>query len=321
MIHTDFFKESFYQGCRIFFTIFKITFPILIVLFFCDHFFNLTAVIGDALSPIMGIVGLPGETGIVFATALLLNIYSALLVFVGIAPALDLSTAQVTVLMTMILVAHALPVEIRIVQMAGVRPLFIFCLRFFGSFAMGYALLLIYSDQWLQETATYYLNASTKDDTFWQWLQSQATNWLIIFGIIQVLVLMNEGMKKSNIEAVLIRFCTPFFRLIGIGEKAITMALIGMLLGLSYGGGFLIEHGRRGDINQRDILCVLSLLCLCHSIIEDTLVVMVVGAHFSGVLIARTVFSLVFMMGFTALIKKLSNNTLNRFFVIPSRRA
>lgn len=316
----DFLRHSFGIANRVFWTLFKITFPILLGLYFCEKYFALTTTVGTWLSPLMQWVGLPGETGIVFATALLLNLYSALLVFMSLTPALpDINTAQITILMTMILVAHALPVEVRIVQVAGVRPLFITLLRLMSSFAIGYALYWLYGDSWLSTPPTYYLQHQPPNLDFYPWLQTQAKNWLIVFAIIQVLILFNEGMKKSGAEKIIVQICQPFFRLFGIGDNAINMALVGMFLGLSYGGGLLIEQGRSGQINKRDVLCVLSLLCLCHAIIEDTIIVMLVGAHISGVLIGRVVFSLIFMLIFAQLIKRLSDATLDKYFTVPSR--
>ncbi len=43
--------------------------------------FGLIDVIGTHLAPAMGVVGLPGEFGLVLATAMLVNIYGALIVF------------------------------------------------------------------------------------------------------------------------------------------------------------------------------------------------------------------------------------------------
>ncbi len=61
------------------------------------------------LAPVMQIVGLPAEVGIVWAAAMLTSIYTGLAIFADMN--VQLSVAQVSVLGTMILVAHSLPVE------------------------------------------------------------------------------------------------------------------------------------------------------------------------------------------------------------------
>ena len=72
------------------------------------------------LSPLMSLVGLPDSMGLVWATAMLSNIYAGMVVFFSVSAGESLSVAQVTVLGTMILVAHALPIEGAVAKMAGV---------------------------------------------------------------------------------------------------------------------------------------------------------------------------------------------------------
>ena len=42
-------------------------------------------IVGMVLSPVMNLVGLPGETGLVWATAMITNIYGGILVFITLA--------------------------------------------------------------------------------------------------------------------------------------------------------------------------------------------------------------------------------------------
>ena len=114
-----FFRESFFSGVSIYWTLFRITLPILIIVRVLNEQFNIISKTGDLLAPLMNMVGLPGDAAIVFATAVFLQVYAALLVMAALWEQLALNVAQVTILMTMILIAHALPVELRIVQKAG----------------------------------------------------------------------------------------------------------------------------------------------------------------------------------------------------------
>ena len=52
------------------------------------------------LEPLMSLVGLTPELGLVFVTAFLINIYAALVLFVNILPGLDVSVAEITILTT-----------------------------------------------------------------------------------------------------------------------------------------------------------------------------------------------------------------------------
>ena len=91
----------------------KIMIPISIIIKILVEF-GLINIIAEILSPLMGIVGLPGEFGIVWATALTTNIYGSLLVFFSLSAENIYSISQVTVLSSIILIAHAFPIELRI---------------------------------------------------------------------------------------------------------------------------------------------------------------------------------------------------------------
>ena len=90
-------------------------------------------------------MGLPGDTGIVWATAMLTNLYGGIIAFVTLAPEMSLTAAQVTTLTSMMLVAHALPVELRIAQKAGAGALAMGLFRFGGAIVFGGLLHLVYS--------------------------------------------------------------------------------------------------------------------------------------------------------------------------------
>ncbi|MCH9705105.1 MAG: hypothetical protein K0U15_03120 [Proteobacteria bacterium] len=293
-----FLRDSFTSGISIYWVLLRLTLPLLIIIRILDEHFDLIAHSGRLLAPLMHLVGLPGDAAIVFATALFLQIYASLLVLITLWAQLELTTAQVTVLMTMILIAHALPVELRITHRAGLPAKYALLLRLGSAFLLGGILNLIYGDSYLQQTASlpFEITSTATDNTWTTWALMQARNWAGIFLIVQVLVLFVNVLRVTHAEKLLIWLLAPPLRLLGIGEKAVTMTMIGMLLGLSYGGGLLIEESRKHDMKRRDVICTLVLLSICHSIFEDTLLVMLVGAHVSGVFFGRVIFSFLLMV-------------------------
>ena len=97
------------------------------------EYYGAIEIIGENLGPAMGVVGLPGEFGLVFATAMIANIYGALIVFFTLSLQYTYTVAQVTILACMMLIAHTLPVEGRIAQKAGVRLWYTLSLRILGA--------------------------------------------------------------------------------------------------------------------------------------------------------------------------------------------
>lgn len=73
-------KETLKDTGSTYFFLLKIMIPISIIVKILEEY-SAIEIIGESLNPAMGIVGVPGEFGLVFATAMLVNIYGALVVF------------------------------------------------------------------------------------------------------------------------------------------------------------------------------------------------------------------------------------------------
>ena len=64
-----------------------------------------------------------------------------------------------------------------------------------------------------------------------------------------------------------------------------------------------------------DALQTFAELCLCHSILEDTLLMAAVGAHFSGILVGRFIFAAVTVLLLKRAISILPPKLSNRYFM------
>ncbi len=100
------------------FELLKVTVPAIIITKILEEL-GLIVYIGKALDPLMGLMGLPGELGLVWATAILTTPYGAIGVYAALGPSLSLSAADLTVLCSVMLIAHSLPVELSITKKAG----------------------------------------------------------------------------------------------------------------------------------------------------------------------------------------------------------
>ena len=102
------------------FILFRIMVPVVIAVKILSEL-GLVKYIATAFEPVMSLVGLPGEMGLVWATAVVTNMYGGIVIFAASAPGLHMSTAQITVIACMILVAHSMAVETTIARKTGVR--------------------------------------------------------------------------------------------------------------------------------------------------------------------------------------------------------
>jgi len=69
-----------------------------------------------------------------------------------------------------------------------------------------------------------------------------------------------------------------FTKHLGITPKASTPLLIGILLGITYGAGAILASYTNKEMTKKDVVLVGVFLCLCHAIIEDTLLFVSFGA-------------------------------------------
>ncbi len=283
------------DAVRISLDLFKIMIPVVIAVKILQEL-NLISYLAAPLAPVMKLVGLPGEMGLVWATALINNIYSGLIVFLSLVQDQPLNAAQATVLGTMILVAHSMPVELRVVQSSGPKLIFQLLIRLGGAFLIGLILHLAYDNfDFLQNPANIILtpdNAAT-DKTIIEWALGEIKNLISIFGIILSLLTIMKILAKIRVLDAMDFLLRPLLTLMGIGSKASALTVVGLTMGLSYGGGMIIHETKSGRIDKRDVFYSLTLMSLCHSLVEDTLLLMMIGGHISGLLWGRLIFSII----------------------------
>lgn len=297
-------------------TLFKITIPISVLTKLATEA-GLTDQLGDWLGPVMELVGLPGSMGLVWATAMITNLYGGMIVFASLAPHAALTTAQVTVLTTMMLVAHALPVELRIAQKAGTRFRAMAALRLGGALTLGWLLDRGYTLTgtlqgqhraiWTPDTAP--------DPTWFAWLLGEARNMLFIFLIIACLLASMRLLEHLGIVELMKMLLNPVLSLLGIGRQAAPLTIIGVTLGISYGGGLILREVQSGSMQRKDIFFSLALMGLCHSLFEDTMLMMVMGGHLSGVFAARLLFALLIVALLSRLSGRLPAGSFERIFL------
>lgn len=276
--------------------------------------------LGVALSPVMNVLGLPGSMGLVWAAALLTNLFGAMVVFASLAPEANLTVAQVTILGTIILVAHAYPIELRIAQKAGLRFGPLAALRFVGALVLGWGLHQLYTRVgFLQGPNVVLWIPPPQDPSWWIWARSQAKALFTIFLVILTLLFLMKVLDRLGVTGLLTRLLAPVLALLGISRAAAPITIIGMTLGFGYGGALIIQEAQSGRMGARDVFFSIALMGLCHSLIEDSLVMMALGAHLSGTLWARLLFALLVVFLLVKLLRMVPDETFSRFLYPPSR--
>ncbi len=296
-------------------TLFKILIPVLLIVKLLQEL-GATEYLSMLLAPAMQLVGLPDAVGIVWATTLLVNIYAGMLVFANLGLFGSLSVEQVTVLCSMMLLAHGLLIEGTIAKKSGMNVWLTVLIRIGGALLYGFILHRIYqAGGWLQQPAhVLWQPVVQADPSLAQWAWGQVRNLAVIFGIICVLLFGLKLLKVLGIERLAAWLLQPVLRLLGIGPAATNISIIGITLGLSYGGGLLINEARQGTVPARDVCIAMVMLSLLHSVIEDTLLLLTLGADLSGMLWGRMLFTFIVVAIMSRLMNRLGEVRCQRWF-------
>ncbi len=155
------------------------------------------------------------------------------------------------------LLMHALPVEGSIAKRIGLTWMVTLLLRVGGGFVFALLLNAIY--------------------TAGGWLQNPNRISLPTLPQPQTLVCVLRLLRYCHIERLIGYALSPLLRLLGISERAVNITLIGLTLGLAYGGGLLIKEADKGNLSKHDLFSAICLLSLSHSVIEDTFTAVIIA--------------------------------------------
>ncbi|ADZ90181.1 hypothetical protein [Marinomonas mediterranea] len=294
-------------------TLFKVMIPMIVIIKVIEELGGII-LLSQWLSPVMSFVGLPSEMGLVWATTLVTNIYAGLLVFMSTDA--DLTVAQVSILGILLLIAHGLPIEAAIAKKAGVGLMMTLGIRLGGSLLMAWVVHHIYQAgnllNYPAETA--WQHTPSSHSSYADWAISQVEGLFMIFIIIAALITFLRLLKLLGIEKLMGIALKPILSLLGISREATNLTVIGITLGLSFGGGLLINEAKRGHISPRDIFVAIMLLNLLHSLIEDTLLILLIGANFTTIFWGRIVFSIAAISLLVFVINRLDEATCRKYF-------
>jgi hypothetical protein len=119
---------------------------------------------------------------------------------------------------------------------------------------------------------------------------------LMILLIVTPIITLMELLRRYKLLDPLL---DPLHRLFGwmhIRKESVVALFVGLIFGIAYGGGVLLEEKRSGALNRRDALVVGIFLSLSHALVEDTLIFVAIGADWVVVLMARVLFTVVIML-------------------------
>jgi spore maturation protein SpmB len=129
--------------------------------------------------------------------------------------------------------------------------------------------------------------------------------WMLV--ILVVLSWGLEILKVTGLLELMMTAISPVLRLAGIRGEAGHLTAVGLFLGISYGAGLLIREAQSGAISPRQIFLSCVFMGFAHSVIEDTIIMISLGADVYGVLAGRLAFALAATAAIAVLLRRLSD--------------
>lgn len=311
------------RSARLFVMLMKVMLPVMIVVQLAQYWGWVDA-LGRAIAPAMAWLDLPPEAGMIWMTGMLVGVYGAIAALIGLAPGLELSVGQMSALCSMILFAHALPVEQAIVRRAGASFWGTAMLRIVVALAYGAAvawtcrLTGVLDDpvslEWLHASAA---TGADQAPGLLGWAWTTALSLLMTFAILVGLLVLLDVLERTGITRRITSALTPLLRFSGLDARAAPVTTVGVLLGLTYGGALIIEESERQGFDARTRFLALAWLSLSHALIEDTMLLLALGASVWVVLVGRVAATLLIIAALARLFDGGNRETAPIAAVVP----
>ncbi|AHY45385.1 Nucleoside recognition [Rubrobacter radiotolerans] len=282
-----------------------IIFPVTLVVSFLRYTPLFDAAV-SSLTPVMGLFGLPGEAALPLVLGNFLNLYAA----IGAMLAMDLTVKQVFILALMLSFSHGLPVESAVCKRIGAGFWIVTGFRVALALAAGLLVNLLWRGG--SEPASYGLVAPAQAEPEGFFEVAAAAFGAAFFGVVQISLIVLAVMfviqilKDLGALGLFARMTKPLLKPLGISSRGSVTMAGGLVFGLAFGAGIILEQAREHDFSRREITLIALFLCACHAVIEDTLIFIPLGINVLPLLVIRLVTAVVLVALIAALWKETS---------------
>ncbi len=281
-------RSGFNIGLKTTWLLSKIIFPITVALVILQHTPVLPWVV-KVVAPLVGLLGLRGDAAIPLVLGNVLNLYAAI---AGIL-SLELTVKEVFILAVMLSFAHNMFIETGVALKVGIKLWVVLLVRFGLALFWAVAINLV----WIGggEVAQYGLTPT---------IAEVPQGWVAIvllglqkaaFGVVQLAVIVIPLMMAIQLlkdYQYLQKFSVrvgPLTRLVGIQPNASLTLIAGLVTGLVYGAGIMVQAVKEDGVSKKDVTLALIFLMSCHAIIEDTLLFVPLGISIWPLLLIRLI--------------------------------
>ncbi|MDD4972217.1 MAG: nucleoside recognition domain-containing protein [Paludibacter sp.] len=271
----------------------KIILPISLIVSFLQYW-GVIVQIATLLSPAFSLIGLPGESAVVFITSIFVPLYGP----IAIIATLPMDMREITILALMCLISHNLFVESAVQKKTGSSAILMFFLRLTASILGAFILNLILPDhigssRVIQKSIEF---ASTMS-MLGNWITSAGYLSLKIALIITGLMMLQSILKEFNILSVISRIFSPLMRIMGLSNDSSFLWFVAQTLGLGYGSAVMIEEVESKSITPQSAILLNYHIAINHSLLEDTLLFVAIGVPAGWIIAPRFILAILLVWG------------------------
>ena len=266
------------------------------------QYWGIIAYMANFLSPAFSVIGLPGESAIVFISSLFLTLYAP----IAIIATLALDMREITILALMCLISHNLFVESAIQKKTGSSAVVMFVMRFITSFVAAYFLNLLLPQQLgenkLTETANVFSNFS---EMLIFWIKGAGVLILKIVLIVTGLMILQNILTEFKITDLISKAFAPFMKIMGLSPDSSFLWVISQIVGLTYGSAIMIEAVDKKQITAQNANLLNYHIAINHSLLEDTLLFVAIGVPAAWMIGPRFIIAIIVVWSIRIFSKKM----------------
>jgi hypothetical protein len=295
-------RDGFIKGLKTGGFLLRVMIPIYLIVVFLRYTPAIPFMQGS-LSPAMRIFSLPGDAAVPIVAGIFSDEYGVVAAMSGF----DFTAVHITVIAMIILCFHTIPLEAAIGHQIGFNP---------AKYTL-YRLVLAVATGVLAGWLTGFMPGAGADpgaagaadgggasggmnvlahapwDSAWGGY-GEANPWSVMGGemlwgslsvvlslarVIIPLMIVIEFMLAYRLVERFAPKLDLLRRILGVSHDALLPLLIGLLMGVTYGAGTLMEINRRTPLSRRDFTLIGVFLYACHGIIETTILFAVAGGN------------------------------------------
>ncbi len=267
----------------------KLIIPISLFVSFLQYW-GIIAQIASALKPAFSLIGLPGESAVVFISSIFLPLYAP----IAIITTLPLTMREITILALMCLISHNLFIESAVQKKTGTSSIIMFFMRLSVSIIGAFILNLLLpehlgANQAIQKVVEF----QNLSDMLLSWFKGTVYLSVKIILIISGLMILQSILKEFNLLTLISKIFAPFMRILGLTGESSFLWFVAQTLGLAYGSAVMIEEVENKEVSLYSANLLNYHIAINHSLLEDTLLFVAIGVPAGWIIFPRYIFAII----------------------------